>query len=125
MAKFAVIFILSLISCSFLSQVASAEPVKHKCPETPLPASRYRICTMDMRTFCLVYRDGSKHQYNGSSSCVCSNPKIASYSDGWCSEEHKQEWRRRIAEKQKKAEKETQEYWKKLVNTPMPKIKRN
>ena len=70
--------------------MALAEPVKIKCPEQTSPSPRFRICTMDMAIMCTFHKDGSAHQYRGSSSCVCANTGADSYYRGYCNEEEAQ-----------------------------------
>ena len=84
MVKLALTFIMFLISCSFLSATFAA-PARISCPpRTSSPG--LRICTADYVSYCVFYKDGSAHQYQGSSSCVCSsNPNIVSYHGGFCS----------------------------------------
>jgi len=96
MAKFALTFIMLLISCFLLSSslayVVAPPPRLTKCPESrpsspslrnpfgcrPAPPSH-------RQTICVIYKDGSvKEQIGTSVLCICSDPKVDSIYSAKC-----------------------------------------
>ncbi len=97
MTKLALIFMVFLISCSFLSLAAEFQPRFIKCPEKYVPSKRQGPCPAVVATTCLKYKDGSLHVKQGSA-CAdhCYNPQVDSYSHGWCTEEQWKKWQQPI-----------------------------